>query len=193
MAKTATPPRKPRKPTPAPAVIASTPDTLMSQSIKTVGELLKNPLVRNVIGAGVATAVASRTAKKSARKAAREEVQGLGVEGGVASPKAIIGSAVASVATEAVRRLMTKGTKKPTVASAVTKSDAGASASKAKPKTKAVSKGSGKSAAGGAKRTAPNRKAGTSGGGKQSNPPVPKAPNTRSRTKNEPRRKPQAS
>jgi hypothetical protein len=74
----------------------------------TVDELLKSPLAREAATVGVATAVATTMATAKARKAAREEVAAGGIG---TSPGAILGSAVATVASEAIQQLVKKSAK----------------------------------------------------------------------------------
>jgi hypothetical protein len=87
----------------------SGPGTAARTVAKKAGRLFKSPVARDILTAGVVTTVATKVATTSARKAAREEVaQG----GGAASPGAILGTAVATVASEAMQRLARNRTKK---------------------------------------------------------------------------------
>ena len=119
------------------------------------GKLLDKPAAREAIAVGIMTAVATATAKRSARKAAREEVQELNAaQGGAAqSPGAMLGSALATAAGDAVRRLVSKGTRK---------TPSGTSPAKRSGGTKAKSSGSPKrksqvETAGGASRSRSGR------------------------------------
>jgi hypothetical protein len=76
---------------------------------KKAGELLRIPVTREIIAAGLATTVATTLAKRSARRAAREEVARAG---GIDSPGAVLGSAVATVASEAVKGLISPPAKR---------------------------------------------------------------------------------
>ena len=122
-------------------------------SVTTVGkkaaDLLQNPLARDLIAAGLVTTVATKVATGSARKAAREEVAQGGTYG---SPGAILGSAVATVASEAVRRMVSKGTKSAS-RSKKAKTEAPASATRSNAK---------KAAAKTSSRTTPTKKRSTS-------------------------------
>jgi hypothetical protein len=72
---------------------------------KKASELLKKPIVREALTAAVVTAVA----KRSARKAAREEVR----EGAPANAGAALGSTVGTIASEALRSLVSKPPQRP--------------------------------------------------------------------------------
>jgi hypothetical protein len=119
---------------------------------KKAADLLRSPVARDLIVAGVVTTVATKMATTSARKAAREELA-LGSTDG--SPGAILRSAVATVASEAVRRMVSKGTKTTPRSKNASpkKAEAPSSATRSKAK-KAGSKTS--------SRTAPRKKRSTS-------------------------------
>lgn len=122
-------------------------DGTLNAIVRKTGELLDEPAAREAISAAIVTAVATALAKRGARKAAREEVQELNAAQGEAaqSPGTMLGSAVATAAGEAVRRLLSKGRKNPSARTSRTKRSTGAKARSAGgPKQKTEAKSSGR-------------------------------------------------